>query len=313
MRAICQDDRATPPASSAPRSDPPSSVVLLGPRQAGKTTLARIIAREQSALCLELESEVDRSRLDDAQQYLAEHADKLVVLDEAQHLPRLFETLRGLIDEGRRGDRRTGRFLLLGSASLDLLRQSRPGQEFRADVGVRPRSTAWPLTARRPYTLLLACRGVKRLVLPSGTATYYFRYTSSAGERQRLKIGRRSVMSPADAFRRVELERQKVCAGVDPMAEAANAKADAARRKNSIMFAALWTKRKAEDDRRALRTMSDYDSAMNLDILPSLEKRLAGEISQDDLADVLQVVAERSRTRRTVPTVPALHWAQPLM
>ncbi len=101
-----------------------AAVVLVGPRQAGKTTLARIIAREQGARYLDLESEVDRGRLDDPQQYLAEHADKLVVLDEIQRVPRLFETLRDLIDEGRRNGKRTGRFLLLGSASLDLLRQS---------------------------------------------------------------------------------------------------------------------------------------------------------------------------------------------
>lgn len=56
--------------------------------------------------------------------YLAQHEDKLVILDEVHRLPGLFQILRGLIDEGRRKGLRTGRFLLLGSASLDLLRQS---------------------------------------------------------------------------------------------------------------------------------------------------------------------------------------------
>jgi uncharacterized protein len=101
-----------------------AAVVLLGPRQVGKTTLARIVAKATDALYLDLESAADRGRLADPGMYLAEHADKLVVLDEIQRLPQLFETLRGLIDEGRQGGRAVGRFLLLGSASLDLLRQS---------------------------------------------------------------------------------------------------------------------------------------------------------------------------------------------
>jgi hypothetical protein len=100
------------------------AVVLLGPRQAGKTTLARIIAKEANALYLDLESEIDRAKLDDTAAYLSSHANRLVVLDEIQRVPRLFETLRGLIDEGRRTGRRTGRFLLLGSASMDVLQQS---------------------------------------------------------------------------------------------------------------------------------------------------------------------------------------------
>ena len=101
-----------------------AAVVLLGPRQVGKTTLARIVASEMNAIYLDLEAAKDREKLADPSMYLREHSDKLVVLDEIQRLPRLFETLRGLIDEGRRGGRRTGRFLLLGSASLDLLQQS---------------------------------------------------------------------------------------------------------------------------------------------------------------------------------------------
>lgn len=101
-----------------------AAVVLLGPRQVGKTTLARIVAAETDAVYLDLESAVDRGKMTDSTLYLTEHADKLVVLDEIQRLPQLFETLRGLIDEGRRNGRRVGRFLLLGSASLDLLRQS---------------------------------------------------------------------------------------------------------------------------------------------------------------------------------------------
>ena len=104
------------------------AVALLGPRQAGKTTLAESIAARSLAgsetVYLDLEAPADRARLADPAHYLAAHEDKLVILDEIQRAPELFQTLRGLIDSGRRRDRRAGRFLLLGSASIELLRQS---------------------------------------------------------------------------------------------------------------------------------------------------------------------------------------------
>ncbi len=100
------------------------AVALLGPRQVGKTTLAHAIAETRPSLYLDLESPADRVRLAEPELYLSQHAGKLVVLDEIQRVPELFKTLRGLIDVGRRANRRTGRFLVLGSASLELLRQS---------------------------------------------------------------------------------------------------------------------------------------------------------------------------------------------
>jgi len=100
------------------------AVALLGPRQVGKTTLALTLAEEQGAVYLDLESDADRLKLSDPEHYLAEHEDKLVVLDEVHRLPNLFQPLRGLIDRGRRLGRRAGQFLLLGSASIDLLKQS---------------------------------------------------------------------------------------------------------------------------------------------------------------------------------------------
>jgi len=100
------------------------AVGLLGPRQVGKTTLALEIAARRPHLYLDLEDASHRARLADAGDYLARHEDKLVVLDEIQRTPGLFQTLRGLIDAGRRHGRKTGRFLVLGSASLELLRQS---------------------------------------------------------------------------------------------------------------------------------------------------------------------------------------------
>jgi uncharacterized protein len=103
-----------------------SSVVLLGPRQVGKTTLARTIADERGtgAVYLDLESAADQRRLSDPEQFLAAQHGKLVVIDEIHRAPGLFPILRGLIDARRRAGDRFGHFLLLGSASLDLMRQS---------------------------------------------------------------------------------------------------------------------------------------------------------------------------------------------
>jgi len=100
------------------------AVALLGPRQVGKTTLAELIAEKRASVYLDLESVADREKLSDAGLYLSGHEDKLVILDEVHRAPELFQTLRGLIDRGRRRGIRAGRFLLLGSASIDLLRQS---------------------------------------------------------------------------------------------------------------------------------------------------------------------------------------------
>lgn len=101
-------------------------VVLLGPRQVGKTTLARAIARGRGerALYLDLERPADRRRLDDADAYLRAQTGRLVILDEIHRLPGLFEVLRGIIDDRRAAGRGAGQFLLLGSASLDLMRQA---------------------------------------------------------------------------------------------------------------------------------------------------------------------------------------------
>jgi predicted AAA+ superfamily ATPase len=99
-------------------------VALLGPRQAGKTTLALAIAEGRPSVYLDLESAVDRTRLAEPALYFADHADELIVLDEIHRAPGLFEVLRGVIDQARREGRGTGRFLLLGSAAIDLLAQS---------------------------------------------------------------------------------------------------------------------------------------------------------------------------------------------
>jgi predicted AAA+ superfamily ATPase len=111
-------------AALASAFDEVPAVALLGPRQAGKTTLALEVAKARPSVYLDLESESDRAKLADPELYLSQHAAKLVILDEIQRTPELFRSLRGLIDKGRRQGRGKGRFLVLGSASIDLLEQS---------------------------------------------------------------------------------------------------------------------------------------------------------------------------------------------
>ena len=100
------------------------AVALLGPRQVGKTTLALQLAATTPSLYLDLEASADLARVSEPSLFLQRHADKLVILDEVQRLPGLFAELRGLIDAGRRQGQANGRFLLLGSASVELIRQS---------------------------------------------------------------------------------------------------------------------------------------------------------------------------------------------
>ena len=101
-----------------------AAVVLLGPRQVGKTTLALEIAEHRPSVYLDLERAADRQILAEPDLYLDEQAGTLVILDEVQQMPGLFSSLRGQIDMRRRKGLRTGQFLLLGSASNVLLQQS---------------------------------------------------------------------------------------------------------------------------------------------------------------------------------------------
>jgi len=101
-----------------------AAVGLIGPRQVGKTTLARTLGEATGALYLDLEAPEDRAKLAEPALFLRNYEDRLVILDELHRVPEIFMTLRGLIDEGRRSGHRYGRFLVLGSAAIDLLRQS---------------------------------------------------------------------------------------------------------------------------------------------------------------------------------------------
>ena len=106
-----------------------AAVVLLGPRQIGKTTLAYELS-QPGGIYLDLESPEDQSKLANVEEYLRARQNQLVVLDEVQRMPKVFEPLRGLIDHARRQAQKSktssgnGLYLLLGSASLDLIQQS---------------------------------------------------------------------------------------------------------------------------------------------------------------------------------------------
>ena len=95
-------------------------VGIIGPRQVGKTTLAKNLATQQANQYIDLESAADRQKLSNPVLYLQNHQDKLIVFDEIQQMPQLMAELRGIID----ADRRPGRFIILGSASPSLIKKS---------------------------------------------------------------------------------------------------------------------------------------------------------------------------------------------
>lgn len=100
------------------------AVALMGPRQVGKTTLAFNIAESMASVYLDLENRTDLRKVQDIEAFHRENSDSLIILDEVQRLPDIFAPIRGLIDSERRKGNKTGHFLFLGSASIELLRQS---------------------------------------------------------------------------------------------------------------------------------------------------------------------------------------------
>lgn len=100
------------------------AVALLGARQVGKTTLSKVVITGMDSIYLDLESPADLAKLADPTEFLRENGDKLIILDEIQRAPDLFMVLRGVIDNNRQQGRDAGQFLLLGSAAMNLLRQS---------------------------------------------------------------------------------------------------------------------------------------------------------------------------------------------
>lgn len=95
-------------------------VAILGPRQCGKSTLAKKTLEEVASVYLDLQDRMDRTKLDEPELFFDRYRNKLICLDEIQRLPEFFSILRSEVDR----DRRPGRFLILGSASRDLIKQS---------------------------------------------------------------------------------------------------------------------------------------------------------------------------------------------
>lgn len=100
-----------------------ASVALVGPRQTGKTTLAHKISADKDTVYVDLQRSRDRQMLVDPDQFFESNSAKLIILDEIHTMPEIFAELRGTIDRSRLQGRRTGLFLLLGSASLELIKQ----------------------------------------------------------------------------------------------------------------------------------------------------------------------------------------------
>lgn len=131
-----------------------TGVVLLGPRQVGKTTLAQDVGESCDAVYLDMERMADRQVLEEPDLYLDEQVGRLVIIDEIQFVPDLFKVLRGQIDRRRKAGHRTGQFLLLGSASNTLLQQSAESLAGRvsyheltplllSEVGIDELSSLW--------------------------------------------------------------------------------------------------------------------------------------------------------------------------
>lgn len=101
-------------------------VALLGSRQVGKTTLALDVASwvNKKSTYLDLELDSDFNKLSDAESYLSRFENELLIIDEVQLKPDLFRILRGLVDKRKQKGEKVGQFLLLGSASKDLLQHS---------------------------------------------------------------------------------------------------------------------------------------------------------------------------------------------
>jgi hypothetical protein len=138
------------------------AVGLLGPRQVGKTTLAMSLAEEQGdhAVYLDLELPSERAKLVDPELYFTSHDDKLVILDEIHRTPDIFQVLRGVIDRRRRKGIKAGQFLVLGSASMDLLHQSAETLAGRIDyLELTPFTVSEVMKKHTPATDRLWVRG----------------------------------------------------------------------------------------------------------------------------------------------------------
>ncbi len=152
------------------------AVVLLGARQVGKTTLALQIHQKLQGVYLDIESPSDRAKLQESELYLSKHFNHLVILDEVHRLPEIFPVLRSLIDRARRQGKKQGLYLLLGSASLQVIRQS--GESLVGRVAYRELTPFWILEipAEKEETLWIRGGFPESYIAPNGTISTQWRH-----------------------------------------------------------------------------------------------------------------------------------------
>ncbi len=180
-----------------------SALGLIGARQIGKTTLALELAKQVPSIYLDLENPQDSVKLTDPIAYFDFHADKLIILDEIQTMPDIFNILRGVIDKKRRAGHKFGQFLILGSASVELLRQSSESLAGRIRyIELTPFNLQEIINT--PYTLqeLWLCGGFPdSLLAPSTVASFTWRqaFIKTYLERDIPQLGPRI---PSETLRR---------------------------------------------------------------------------------------------------------------
>jgi hypothetical protein len=172
-------------------SERQAGVVLLGPRQVGKTTIAQEIAEARDAVCLDMERSADLQILEEPDLQLEERTGRLVVIDQVQRMPDLFKALRGQIDRRRQTGFRTGQVLLLGSAS-DTLRHQSAESLALIDIGTQEGPLDHPvagaeidLVLKLPGGALCAIE-VKRTTSPKAGRGFHFASDDPSAEHRVL-------------------------------------------------------------------------------------------------------------------------------
>jgi hypothetical protein len=159
-------------------------------------------------------------------------------------------------------------------------------------------ATAKAIGGKQTEFTIEGARGLKLVVLPTGTATYMFSYTAivdGKSVRNKIKVGRRDGTSLHDARKKVDEYRRQIDNGIDPAAEHERVKAVAAARANAKTLRQLFEDRCAKDSVRTAITMTGYRIALENDVFPSLGDLPAAEITADQIARVLEVVEQRSK------------------
>lgn len=181
-----------------------SALGLIGARQIGKTTLALELAKQVPSVYLDLENPQDLAKLADPIAYFDFHVGKLVVLDEIQTKPDLFRVLRGVIDKQRRAGYKFGQFLILGSASVELLRQSSESLAGRIQyIELSPLNVQE--IVHTPYTMqqLWLCGGFPDSLLAASVAAslaWRQAFTKTYLERDIPQLGQRTASETLRRF-----------------------------------------------------------------------------------------------------------------